>query len=157
MLEMFAYRTVTVAHFTDQNWISKIVCYIRCVMVCKIGFKKWNAKIALLHASMVVTYFIKLFRTGADRHSGILMSLLLLVAKTITLCLCIYFAFTKNGHYYMPIYEWYIKLNHVHFNDLDMSFKIYVIGLHNLISINISCNIKYHSFFSYCKETAENK
>ena len=32
---------------------------------------------------MVVTYYIKLFRTGADRHNGILMSLLFLVAETI--------------------------------------------------------------------------
>ena len=32
---------------------------------------------------MVVTYYIKLFRTGADRHNSILMSLLLLVAETI--------------------------------------------------------------------------
>ena len=53
-------------------------------MVCKIGFKKWNAKIALLLASMVVTYHIKLFRAGADRHNNILMSLLLLVVETIT-------------------------------------------------------------------------
>ena len=44
-----------------------------------------NTKIALLGASMVmvITYNIKLFRTGADRHSGILMSLLYLVANTI--------------------------------------------------------------------------
>ena len=55
---------------------------IRCMMVCKIGFTNWNAKIALLRASMVVTYNIKLFQTGADRHNGILMSLLLLVAGT---------------------------------------------------------------------------
>ena len=33
---------------------------------------------------MVVTYFIKLFRKGADRHNGILIYLLLLVAETIT-------------------------------------------------------------------------
>ena len=32
---------------------------------------------------MFVTYYIKLFRTGTDRHNGILMSLLLLVAQTI--------------------------------------------------------------------------
>ena len=32
---------------------------------------------------MVVTYYIKLFHTGADKHNGILMSLLLLVADTI--------------------------------------------------------------------------
>ena len=32
---------------------------------------------------MVVTYYVKLFRTGADRRNGILMSLLLLVAEAI--------------------------------------------------------------------------
>ena len=36
---------------------------------------------AFFCASMVVTYDIKLSRTGADRHDGILMSLLLLVAE----------------------------------------------------------------------------
>ena len=83
MLEIFAYCTVAVVHFADQNWIPKTVCCIRCVMVCKIGFTNWNAKIAFLRASMVLTYYIKLFRTRADRHSGILMSLLFLVAETI--------------------------------------------------------------------------
>ena len=34
---------------------------------------------------MVLTYYIKLFLTGADRHSGILMSLLVLVAEAISL------------------------------------------------------------------------
>ena len=65
-------------------------------MVCKIGFTKdtklsnilgftnWNAKIALLHASMVVAYYIIFFWTGADRHNGILMSLPLLVAEIKT-------------------------------------------------------------------------
>ena len=33
---------------------------------------------------MVVTYYIKLFRPGADKQNGILMSLLFLVAETIT-------------------------------------------------------------------------
>ena len=32
---------------------------------------------------MVATFYIKLFRTGADRCNGILMSLLLLVAKIL--------------------------------------------------------------------------
>ena len=59
-------------------------------MVCKIGFTNWNAKIALLRASMVVTYYIKLFRTGADRHNGILMSLLFLVAETIMEIFCLW-------------------------------------------------------------------
>ena len=44
-----------------------------------------NGKIALVHASMVVTFYIKFFRTRAERHNGILMSLLLLVAKKIIL------------------------------------------------------------------------
>ena len=33
---------------------------------------------------MVVIYYIKLFRQVADRHNGILMSHLLLVAETMT-------------------------------------------------------------------------
>ena len=41
-----------------------------------------NGKFALVRAPMVVTYYIKLFRMGADRHNGILlMSLLLLFAE----------------------------------------------------------------------------
>ena len=76
------FRKVTVVHFTDQNRISKTVYCIRCVMVCKIAFPNWNVKITLLHASIVVIYYIKLFQTGADRHNGNLMSLLLLVAET---------------------------------------------------------------------------
>ena len=52
----------------------------------------WSVKLVLqtetqkcfLRASMVATYYIKLFRTEADRHNGILMSLLLLVAETIS-------------------------------------------------------------------------
>ena len=50
-------------------------------MVCEIGFTNRNAKIAFLPVSMIVTYYIKLFRTGTDRHNGILMSLLLLVVE----------------------------------------------------------------------------
>ena len=53
-------------------------------MVCKIGFTNCNAKIPFLRARMVVTYYIKLFQMGDSRHNGILMSLLLLVAETIT-------------------------------------------------------------------------
>ena len=53
-----------------------------CVIICKTCFTNWNAKIAILCASMVVTYYAKLFRMGADRHNDILMSLLLLVTET---------------------------------------------------------------------------
>ena len=52
-------------------------------------FPDENREIVLVRASVVVTYYIKLFRMGADRHNGILMSLLLLVAETIkTPALC---------------------------------------------------------------------
>ena len=84
MLEIFAYCTVAFMHFTDQNWIPKTVYCIRCVMVCKIRFTNWNAKIALLRASMAVSYYIIHFRTGGDRQKGILMSFFLLVAETIS-------------------------------------------------------------------------
>ena len=40
-------------------------------------FPVGNRKIALVRVFLVVTYYIKLFRTGGDRHNGILMSLLL--------------------------------------------------------------------------------
>ena len=47
------------------------------------GISVENGKTALVRASMVVTYYIKVFRIGADRHNNILMSFLLLVAETI--------------------------------------------------------------------------
>ena len=52
----------------------------------KMGISVQKQKIVVLRASMVVIYYIKLFRTGADKHNAILMSLLLLVAETIRLC-----------------------------------------------------------------------
>ena len=81
MLLILAYHTVPVVHFTDQTWISKTVYCIRCVMVCKIVFTNWNAKIELLLASMVFTYYIELFRTEADRQNSILISLPYLIAE----------------------------------------------------------------------------
>ena len=43
-----------------------------------------NGKIALVRASMFVTYYIKLFLTGVDRHNDTLMSLLFLITETIS-------------------------------------------------------------------------
>ena len=40
-----------------------------------------NGKITLERASMVATYYIKLFRKRASRQNGILMSLFYLVAE----------------------------------------------------------------------------
>ena len=46
---------------------------------------------------MAVPYYIELFRTGADRHNGILMFLLLLVAETTTLMADYEFHFMKSS------------------------------------------------------------
>ena len=77
--------------------------FIRCMMVYKMFFRSElpnrmeknskskafclssKRKIELLRAFMVVTYYIKRFRTGADRYNSILMSLLLLVAETTSM------------------------------------------------------------------------
>ena len=91
MLEIFAYRTVTAVYFRDQNWIFKTEYCIRYVVVCKIGFAVWNAKVALLRVSMDFTCYIKLFRTGGDRRNRISMSLTLLVAEKIN----VYTTFTE--------------------------------------------------------------
>ena len=61
--------TIVIFFFSDQ------ICPKR-------EFPFQNGKNALVRVSMVVTYYIKLFRTGADRSNSILMSLLLLVAET---------------------------------------------------------------------------
>ena len=85
MLKVFVYHTVV--HVIDQKWMSKnMYCIPWLYLVrdgCKIDFTNWNAKITLLHASMVITYYNNFFWTGADRHNNILMSLLLLVARQI--------------------------------------------------------------------------
>ena len=83
--KFFEYLAVNVERFTDQDQISKTIgvdmlkhcIFLGVLMVCKIGFTNWNEKISLFRASMVVTYYIKLFRTGTDLHDGILVFLLL--------------------------------------------------------------------------------
>ena len=62
----------------------KLTILIFFYQIClKWVFPLKNRKIALVRASTVVTYYIKLFHTGADRHNGFLMSLLLLAAEKI--------------------------------------------------------------------------
>ena len=91
LLEICAYPTVALVQFTDQSRISEN----RAFYLLRIPEEDWeklqmerrfafqaNAKIALLCASMTVTYYIKLFRTGTNRHNGILMSLLLIKSVT---------------------------------------------------------------------------
>ena len=62
--------------YIDNFDFSDRICPKRIFLVEKV-------KIGLVRASMVVTYYIKLFRTEIDRHNGILMSLLLLVVQPI--------------------------------------------------------------------------
>ena len=116
------------AFFTDQNWIPKILYCIRCVMVCKIGFTNWNAKIALLRVSLVVTYLVVIFWMGADRHNGILMSLLLLVAGTIKL-------YAKYRFFTMPIY-WGSTCNICWFGVSHFCWYIFVHNIYNFITHN---------------------
>ena len=87
MLGIFAYYTVV--HFTDQTWISKTMCRIPYSMI--VWGVWWSVKL-VLQIGLQQSHFavrpwslltiLNFFRTGADRHNGILMSLLLLVAET---------------------------------------------------------------------------
>ena len=69
-----------------QPKLTTLFCFFFGQICPKREFSVENGKIALVRASMVVTYYIKLFCTRADRRNGILMSVLLLVAETITIC-----------------------------------------------------------------------
>ena len=88
MSEIFwvSYRNSRVFYRPESNLYAETLYCVRSVIVCKIGFPNRNTKLALLRVSMVVTCYIQLFQTGTDRHNGILMSLLLLVAETKTSC-----------------------------------------------------------------------
>ena len=65
-----------------------------------------NEKIALVCASMVVTYYIKLVRAGSDRHNCIVMSLLLLVTETIRIL---------SPHLVLPCLDINLLVKHVLF------------------------------------------
>ena len=57
LLKTFLYPTVTVAHFTDQNWISKNVNCIRCVMTCKVySYSKFPEKTEKTRKSKAFSY-----------------------------------------------------------------------------------------------------
>ena len=100
LFQIFAYPTVTAMHFKDLNWIPKTVyCFHGVSWFVKYFFApdfsvfrrslgEQKTSKALLRASMVVTYYIKLFSVGADRHKGMLMSFLLLVEDTIRDTFC---------------------------------------------------------------------
>ena len=60
-----------------------ILIFLFYQICAKREFPVENGKIIFVHASMVVSYSIKFFRTGTNRQHGILMSLLFVVAETI--------------------------------------------------------------------------
>ena len=72
---------------------------------------------------MVFTYYIKLLGTGADTHSGILMSLLLLVAETMT-------QFHRKMRQLLPDVMLIIK----YFGTLYYYYKSY-----EIIQVNFTC------------------
>ena len=92
------------------------------------------------------------------KHSVKIVTSLVTALLNMTLCLCIYFVFTKNSLFaaYLILilnFTLYILTN------LKCPLKTYVIRLHNLISMNIFFTIKDHTFSTFynCKEKAENK
>ena len=74
-----------------------------------------NGKITLVHALMVLTYYIKLFLTGADRHNGILVSLLVLVAAAISLS------------YNVELFEVLVAVINIPFKPLNESYPLKLI------------------------------
>ena len=79
VIEFCIFKLVSIPNFS-LNWQ---LWGVFCLNLPKKEFPVENGKVALVHSSMVVTYYIKLFCTGADRRNGILMSLLFQVAETI--------------------------------------------------------------------------
>ena len=74
-----------------------------------------NGKITLVRALMVLTYYIKLFLTGADRHNGILVSLLVLVAAAISLS------------YNVELFEVLVAVINIPFKPLNESYPLKLI------------------------------
>ena len=74
-----------------------------------------NGKITLVCAFMILTYYIKLFLTGADRHNGILVSLLVLVAAAISLS------------YNVELFEVLVAVINIPFKPLNESYPLKLI------------------------------
>ena len=64
---------------------------------------------------MVLTYYIKLFLAGADRHNGILVSLLVLVAAAISLS------------YNVELFEVLVAVINIPFKPLNESYPLKLI------------------------------
>ena len=84
------------------------------------------------------------------KHFAKLLTGLVTVLLEMALDLCIYFEFTKNSSLFKMLSLFKIDtLNFTMYIStiLTCYLKIYVIGLHNLISMNIFFTIKDHSFY----------
>ena len=88
-----------------------------------------NGKIALVRTLMVVTYYIKLFCTRADRHKVILIPLLLLAAETI---IWIFIFINKFEHSMIWLY---ICVFITHFPLLENIFNEKLFSIFPLITI----------------------
>ena len=77
---IFCVKTIEVANEVFREYEIKILNVLD--EHCRKNYFQSKQKIGLLRATLVVTDYIKHFHTGVDRHSDILMSLLLLVAET---------------------------------------------------------------------------
>ena len=87
LLEIFAYSTASRVFYRPELNLQNRVLYKMCDGLQNIlslqSLKEDGANRQMLCVlNSAFTYYIKLFQTGTDRHNGILMSLLLLVAET---------------------------------------------------------------------------
>ena len=72
----------TISGQKQRKWTTPLDCAIRINLNTQFQLKLINRIFACVHDR---SFYNKLFRTGGDRHNGILMSLLLLVAETVNI------------------------------------------------------------------------
>ena len=89
------------------------------------------------------------------KHFVEIVTTLVTVLVKKTLCLCIYFSFAKKLLILSLFKIDTLSLTMYVFTIFTCLLKIYVIRLHNLISMNIFFTIKYHSFFITVKRKSK--
>ena len=84
---------------------------------------------------MAVTYYIKLFRTGADGHNDILMYLLLLVAETIKY-LPVRLMFNDYKHFLSVFYSlsWFSRY-------------LIIVKMRQILAISLTRVLEFKRFF----------
>ena len=104
----FQFKLTTLIFWTklsQKGWMNKMnitieFCILQLVLVPNFSLNwqfwysgpNWPKKgipgLKLVRVSMIITYYIKLFHVGADRHNSLLMYLLLLLVETINAIIC---------------------------------------------------------------------